>query len=93
MNSSLDVCLCKTEHETPDDVDAWYSILIKPCREALQPKVRPTYGRRKDRIAWLRCVVTAFRLFQNEQGIPEISFLDALQGVTPGVDTLIAVEV
>ena len=34
----------------------------------------------------LRCVVTAFRLFQNERGCPEISFLDALQGVTPGVD-------
>ena len=31
--------------------------------------------------------VAALRLFQNEPGCPEISFLDALQGVTPRVDT------
>ena len=41
----------------------------------------------------LRCAVAAFRLFQNEPGCPEIPFLDALQGVTPGVDAWTAPEV
>ena len=37
----------------------------------------------------LHCVVTALRLFQIEQGCPGISFMNALQSVTPGVDTCI----
>ena len=37
--------------------------------------------------------LAAFRLFQNEPCCPEIPFLDALQGVTPGVNALITPEV
>ena len=41
----------------------------------------------------LLSAIAAFRLFQNEPCCPEIPFLDALQGVTPGVNELTAPEV
>ena len=41
----------------------------------------------------LLSAIAAFRLFQNEPCCPEIPFLDALQGVTPGVNALTAPEV